>query len=120
MARPSSGISEKYIGVRIPESYYQSLVDEADNSGRTLAEVVRSHLGAFVIPDIFEIELPVKDYEGAQEALEQLGNIESRLSTLRNMYQTNLDSIDKSLGNLRGLIKRIGDYAESEIKKILK
>jgi len=120
MARPSSGISEKYIGVRIPESYYQSLVDEADNSGRTLAEVVREYLGAFVIPDIAEIELPVKDYAGAKSALDQLRGFDNRLSTLRKMYQTNLASVDKALDNLRGAIKKIEEYAEIERDKIIK
>jgi len=118
MARPSSGISEKYIGVRIPESYYQSLVDEAENSGRTLAEVVREYLGAFIIPNMAnEIYFPVRNVYEATDSLEELKQIELELSAMVKSFERSLKDYKGKLEIVRESIKRIEDFVKKEVKK---
>jgi predicted DNA-binding protein len=118
MARPSKGVSEKYIGVRVPEAYYQSLIKEAENTGRTLAEVVREYLGTFVIPNIAdEIYFPVRNLIEAGDALEELRQIEMELSAMADGFERQSLDYRNKLEVVRESIKKIDEFVRKEVKK---
>jgi len=117
MGRPSKGVSEKYIGVRLPEEFYKFLQKEAEETDRPLAEVVRDMMSVFIAPEFYvTAHIP----EGEElNYLDQLKRMEESLEEAMQSGKSNLLEAQQRLDMVRASIKKVEEVAERERKKVL-
>lgn len=121
MGRPSKGVSEKYIGVRLPEMFYEYLRKEAEETDRPLAEVVREMIGAFALPGMgAHVFMRADNVEEAENVLNELKRIEDSLEEAMRLGKSNLSDIEQRLRMVRASIEKVEEVAEKEKKKVLK
>ena len=112
MGRRSRGISERYIGFRIPNSVYEAIENEADQQGIKKAEIIRRALNAYYC-DIGELESK-NDITSLNELKQYLINIETSLKKLELMSE-NLKAREIRVSEM---IRKIEGIIAEQINKV--
>lgn len=105
------GVSERFLGIRVPEEYYRVLKQKAIEEGRSVSSVVRDMLGAFIYPELVN-ERTLQDIGGVN-ALDRLYRYEQLLVDIAGSNRHTLDILNDRIEAVR----RCSSTAEEFIKQ---
>lgn len=116
MARPSTGVSERYLGVRVPKEYYRALKQKAEEEDKPIAVIVRDILGAFIYPELVN-KHTLRDIGGVN-ALDELYRYEQLLVDMANANKQTLDILNDRIEAVRRCVSTAEEFIRQEEVKL--
>lgn len=117
MARPSRGVSERFLGIRVPDEFFRILKQKAEETDKPISEVVRDVIGPYVYPELLD-EHTLQDIGGVN-ALDELHRYEQLLVGLSNTHREIVDILNDRIEAVRRCSSTAEDFVEREKQKLL-
>lgn len=116
MARPSKGVSERFIGVRVPKEYYCALKQKAVEADKPISEVVRDIVGAYVYPELLDTQ--TLQNVGGANALDKLYRYEQLLVDTANANKQTISVLNDRIEAVRRCAANAEEFIRQQEGKL--